>query len=331
MKVTYVLRDAGVAARTPRGWRSAVVAAREDASYTEDALQEVEDADVLVVGIDPVTEAFLARARRVRLVQRLGVGHDNIDLEAAAAFGIPVATMPDFNAESVAEHTIMFILALLRRAFESTLLMKAGRWPVRDVVAKGIFDLRGKTLGVIGLGAIGQAVASRAKPFEVDICYHDIRRAPPSVEERLGVAFASLHDLLRTADVVTIHAPLTPSTSRLLGRAELRLMKPTALLVNTARGAIVDEQALVEALEQGIIAGAGLDVYADEPLDPRHPLRRCPNVLLTPHTAGQTREAMEKSASPGGRSRSIGLVWADAASRARACAAQSDRPLIRLD
>ncbi len=294
MKITYLVQNPGITSRTPDGWRSAVLAARPDGSYTEEDLKEVADADFLVVGLEPVTEVVFAHASELKLVQRLGVGYDNIDLEAAARYGVPVCHMPDFNAATVAEHTMMLILALLRRVFESTLLMKAGKWPLPTVVAQGIFDLQGKTLGILGLGAIGQAVAKRAQPFGVNLCYHDMRRCPPTVEEELGIARVPLDSLLRHSDIVTLHLPLTPETRHLIGRAELQKMKGTAIFINTARGAIVDEVGLADALDRGIIAGAGLDVFADEPLDPRHPIRRCPNVLLTPHTAGQTREAMER-------------------------------------
>jgi glyoxylate reductase len=294
MKITYLLQNPGIASRTPEGWESAVFAARPDGSYAEENLQELADTDFLVVGLEPVPEVLFARANGLKLVQRLGVGYDNVDLEAATRHGVPVCNMPDFNAATVAEHTIMLILALLRRVFDSTLLMKAGRWEPTAIAYQGIFDLRGKTLGVLGLGAIGQEVARRAGAFEVDIIYHDRSRRPATVEEELGASFVSLDDLLRHSDIVSCHLPLTPETSRLLGAAEFRKMKKSAIFINTARGAITDEGALAEALAQGIIAGAGLDVFAEEPLDPRHRLRRCPNVLLTPHTAGQTREAMER-------------------------------------
>ncbi|MFQ5791648.1 MAG: 2-hydroxyacid dehydrogenase [Acidobacteriota bacterium] len=294
MKITYLLQNPGVASRTPEGWTSAVIAARPDGSYAEDDLREVEDTDFLVVGLEPVPEALFTRARKLRLVQRLGVGFDNIDLEAAARLGVPVCYMPDFNAATVAEHTLMLILALLRRVFESTLLMKASHWPLSSIVAQGVFDLQGKTVGLIGGGAIGQAVAKLAKPFDVRLCYYDRRRLPPAEERELAASFVTLDHLLQHSDIVSIHLPLTAETERLIGRAELRKMKQTAILINTARGAVVDEEALAEALEEGTIAGAGVDVFAEEPLDPHHPLRRCPNILLTPHSAGQTREAMDR-------------------------------------
>ena len=289
MKVVYLLQNRGIERRTPAGWSHAVISAGPDGAYSEEDLREIGDADFLVVGLEPVDERVLAAAQRVKLVQRLGRGHSNIDLEAAERLGIPVAGMPDFNAASVAEHALMLMLALLRGVFESTLLIKAGRWPVREVVNHGVFDLAGRTVGVIGLGAIGRAVATRLLAFDARVLYTD-----PAVEGGEDLEAMPLEPLLRESDVVTLHVPLTPETRGMIGSRELGWMKRTALLVNTARGALVDEAALAEALQEGRIAGAGLDVFADEPLDREHPLRRCPNVLLTPHTAGQTREAMER-------------------------------------
>jgi phosphoglycerate dehydrogenase-like enzyme len=294
MKVVYLLRNPGIAQRTPDGCQALVIAARTDGIYAPEDLRRLADADVLVVGLEPVNATVLAAAPRLKLVQRLGVGYDNIDLEAAARCRVPVCNMPDFNAATVAEHTIMLILALLRRVFESTLLMKSTHWPLATVVAQGVFDFHGKTLGLIGLGAIGREVARRAGSFDVEILYYDRHRLPATDEARMGVASVELNDLLQRSDVVSCHVPGTAETYHLIGRDALRRMKRTAILINTARGTVVDEEALVEALQQAAIAGAGLDVFAHEPLDPRHPLRRCPNVILTPHSAGQTREAMER-------------------------------------
>ena len=292
MKVVYLLQNPGIEHRTPAGWRHAVICAGPDDSYSKADLREVEDADFLVVGLEPVDERLLGAAKQLRLVQRLGRGYSNIDLDAAARRGIPVAGMPDFNAATVAEHTLMLTLALLRRVFESTLLMKAGHWPVRDVVGQGVFDLTGKTVGVVGLGAIGHAVATRISAFDARVLYTD-----PAIDGIVEFESAPLERLLREADVLTLHVPLTAETRGMIGGEQLGSMKTTALLINTARGALVDDLALAEAIEAGRIAGAGLDVFADEPLGPGHPLRRCRNVLLTPHTAGQTREAMERMVS----------------------------------
>ena len=292
MKVVYLLQNPGLASRTPEGWESAVISA-SNGTYRNEDLVEVEDADVLVVGLEPVDESLLSRASRLRLIQRLGRGYNNIDLEAASRRDIPVCGMPDFNAASVAEHTMMLTLALLRRLFDSTLLMKAGRWPVAEVVAQGLFDLQGKVVGIVGYGAIGAAVARRMRAFDARVCVAE------SDSEKVDQAFetVALDELLRRSDVLTLHVPLTAETRGLIGRQELSLMRRTAVLVNTARGALVDEHALAEALTGGSLAGAGIDVFSEEPLDTGHPLRRCPNVLLTPHTAGQTREAMDRMVS----------------------------------
>lgn len=293
INVVYLLHHGGIASRTPEGWASTVLTPSRDGAYEGETLNTIAAADVLVVGLEPVTQEVIAAAPRLRLIQRLGVGYDNIDLCAAADRGVPVCNMPHFNAVTVAEHTLMMVLALLRRAFDSNLLMKMGRWPAVQVASGGLYDLQGKTFGIIGLGAIGGEVARLAAAFGVRLLYSDPVRRPP-VERELGAERVSLAGLLERSDIVSVHAPQTADTEGLIGAAELKAMKPTAFLVNTARGRIVDEDALVEALTAGDLAGAALDVFAEEPLAERHPLRRCPNVLLTPHTAGQTREAMER-------------------------------------
>ncbi|MGH2617067.1 MAG: NAD(P)-dependent oxidoreductase [Thermomicrobiales bacterium] len=155
------------------------------------------------------------------------------------------------------------------------------------------FELAGKTVGLLGFGHVGREVAKRAKAFDTAIIYHDPLRAPAEVETALGATFVARDDLLRRADVVSVHAPLTPEMREMIGERELRLMSPQAVLINTARGALVDEQALIRALEEGWIMGAGLDVLAQEPPRPDHPLLRFPNVILTPHVAADTRDAYQ--------------------------------------
>jgi D-3-phosphoglycerate dehydrogenase len=279
---------------TPDGWGSAVIRSGPDGRYTAESLAELADAEFVVVGVEPVSEAIFEAAPRLCFVQRLGVGYDNVDLEAAARRGVPVSNMPDFNAATVAEHAVALILCLQRRLFDSTLLMKAGLWPLGAVVAQGIYELCGKTVGIVGMGKIGIEVARRVAVFQCPLLYYDRRRASADDEREFGLESAPLDDLLLRSDIVTLHLPLTQETRHLLGAGELGLMKETALLINTARGAIVDETALTAALLGGSIGGAGLDVYSDEPLAGRDPLRSCKNVVLTPHTAGQTREAMDR-------------------------------------
>ena len=291
MKVIYLLKNSGIASRTPAGWQSAVISSDRDGRYAEQDLLELADADFLVVGLEPVGEEILNRAPRLKLVQRLGPDYDNIDLDAASRCGVPVAGMADFNAATVAEHTIMLMLGLLRRVFDSTLLMKAGRWPVSEIVGHGIFDLQGKTVGLVGLGSIGRAVAVRLEAFDASVHYYDSRH---DAAADLDAQPVSLEQLLRESEIVSLHLPLTEANRGLIGRDQIATMRKDDLLVNTARGPLVDELALADALERGAIAGAALDVFSEEPLDPSHPLRRCPNTLLTPHLAGQTRQAMER-------------------------------------
>jgi phosphoglycerate dehydrogenase-like enzyme len=291
VKVVYFVRNPGIATRTPPAWDHVLVGPDAADRFPEERRSELADADVLVAGLDPVDADLLAVATGLKLVQRLGVGHDAVDLEAAARQGVPVANMPDYNSGAVAEHTLMLMLALLRRVFDSTLLMKAGKWPVAEMVGQGVHNLEGRTLGLVGFGAIGRAVAARAAPFGMRILYWDEQPAPAGLH---GAEPSGLDELLAQSDVVSLHLPLTDRTRGVLDAARLASMKPRALLINTARGELVDELALAEALTEGRIGGAGIDVFGREPLDPRHPLRRSPNVLLTPHLAGQTLEAMER-------------------------------------
>jgi phosphoglycerate dehydrogenase-like enzyme len=294
LKVVYLLQNPGIAQLTPDGWGSAVIRSGPDGRYAAESLAELADAEFVVVGLEPVPEAIFEAAPRLQFVQRLGVGYDNVDLDVAARRGVLVSNMPDFNAITVAEHAVALILCLQRRLFESTLLMKAGQWPLGTVVAQGIYELCGKTVGIVGMGKIGLEVARRVAAFQCRLLYYDRRRVAADDESELGLEPAPLNDLLLRSDVVTLHLPLTHETRHLLGARELGLMKETALLINTARGAIVDETALSAALLEGSIAGAGLDVYSEEPVPRQHPLRSCRNVVLTPHTAGQTREAMDR-------------------------------------
>lgn len=291
MKVVYFVRNPGIATRTPHGWDHALVGPDDDGAFPEGQRPELADADVLVAGLDPVGADLLSAAPQLRLVQRLGVGHDAVDLEAAARAGVPVANMPDYNSGAVAEHTLMLMLALSRRVFDSTLLMKAGRWPVAELVGQGVHNLEGRTLGLLGFGAIGRGVAARAAPFGLRTLYWDEQPAPAGLH---AAEPTGLDELLGQSDIVSLHLPLTDRTRGILDASRLASMKPRALLINTARGELVDEEALAGALTEGGVGGAGIDVFGREPLDPLHPLRRSPNVLLTPHLAGQTLEAMER-------------------------------------
>ena len=270
-KIVYLLKNPGIRGVTPKGFQSVVISADENGHYSDESFNEIIEADIIIVGLEPVTRSIIERSKHLKLIQRLGAGYDNIDLEAASEFGIPVCNMQDFNSGTVAEHTVMLILSLLKKVFDSTLILKAGRWSPATIANKGIYDLQGRTVGILGFGLIGSEVAKRIRAFGVDIIYHDKIRIPEETEIDLGVTYCSLEIILSKSDILTIHLPLTEETRLMLGAGELSILKSGAFLINTARGAIVDEYALSEMLKNGKIAGAGIDVFSKEPIDPGHP------------------------------------------------------------
>ena len=233
---------------------------------------------------------FFRSTPKLKLVQLLSAGYDRVDIEAARKAGVPVANNGGANAIAVAEHAILLMLAVLKRLVRFHNDVVAGKWRVGDMADGRVFELAGKTLGVVGLGNIGKKVARRAAAFDMDIQYYDIARLSEDQEDALGVRFVLLGELLRTSDVVTLHVPLDDTTRGMIGARELGMMKSTAILINTCRGPVVDETALHDALTRGQITGAGLDVMVEEPPVRNHPLFSLPNVTLTPHSAGPTWE-----------------------------------------
>jgi len=276
----------------------AYLAARHDTDYDaglserrEALLAAVADADALVVrNRTQVDAALVAAAGRLRVVGRLGVGLDNIDLAACSARGIEVIPATGANALAVAEYVITAAFLLLRRAYFSTAATAAGEWP-RAALSTGR-ELHGRTLGVVGFGSIGRATARLGRAVGMNAIGFDAHvpaAAPVWAEE--STASRRFDDLLRESDVVSLHVPLTAATRGLVGVDKLALMRPDAVLVNTARGGVVDEAALAAALMGGRLGGAALDVFETEPLTAGSALGDCPNLILTPHVAGVTREA----------------------------------------
>jgi glyoxylate reductase len=247
---------------------------------------------------DPVTERVLAAGPGLKVVANYAVGTDNIDLSAARRLGVVVTNTPGVLTEATADLAWALLLGVARRVAEGHRMMLRGAFKGWEPGLLLGLDLQGKTLGVVGMGRIGRAVARRASAFGMRVLYAQRRRLLPSEEAALGAAFAPLEELLGRCDVVTLHCPLTPETRHLLDSKRLGSMKPGAILINTGRGPLVDETALVEALRSGHLSGAGLDVYEREPeLAPG--LKECPNVLLLPHagSAGmETRAAMARMA-----------------------------------
>lgn len=239
-----------------------------------------------------VTAQLLAHAPQLRVVARAGTGVDTIDVPAATRRGIAVMNAPGANTVSAAEHAMGLLLSLVRRIADAAAAMKRGEWDRKRFEGT---ELRGKTLGIIGLGRIGGHVAQVARAFGMQIVGHDPFLVPERAAE-LQVRLLSLEALLRTADVVTLHVALTDQTHHLIDADRLRLMKPTAVLINTARGELVDEAALADAVREKRIGGAAIDVFAAEPLPAESPLRNLDRVILTPHLAASTSEAQERVA-----------------------------------
>lgn len=247
----------------------------------------VESADALLVGTDRVTRKVLENAKRLRIISKYGVGIDNIDTEFASQKGICVCNTPGVNTEAVADYTFALLLALARKIPQSHSDLLAGRWNKSVGV-----EIWGKTLGILGLGEIGKAVARRAKGFNMRILAYDLY-PDDAFAEQYGVLFADLKTVLSQSDFISIHLALTEETRNLIGREQLAWMKTDSILINTARGGIVDEEALYEALASKALAGAGLDVFQVEPLE-QSPLRGLDNVILTPHNASATVEAIKR-------------------------------------
>ncbi len=246
-------------------------------------VQAMADKDgLLCVVTDRVDDAVLAASSTLKVVSTVAVGYDNIDVATATARGVAVANTPGVLTESSADLAWGLLFSIARRITEGDRYIRAGKWRDWKLMLMAGHDIYGQTLGLVGMGRIGQAVARRARGCGMRILYHNRQRVEASVEAALGATWVPLPALLEQADFVSLHVPLAPETTRFIGEAELRQMKPTAYLINTARGPVVDEQAVIRALQEGWIAGAALDVFEQEPEVPLA-LRDLENVVLVPH------------------------------------------------
>jgi len=259
----------------------------------ENLVAEIGGYDALVIrSRTKVTAEVLRAAKKLKIVGRAGVGVDNVDIPVATECGIIVANAPEGNTYSTCEHAISLMMALVRNIPAGDATMKAGKWEKKKLEGRELF---GKTLGVIGLGKIGREVAKRMLSFGMNVWGCD-PYVSSETSEKIGVCLKSVPEIVEGADIITIHTPRTPETTNLIGEAEFKRMKKSAFLINCARGGIVNELALVAALQAGEIAGAALDVYTAEPLPEDHPLRKAPRLVLTPHLGASTAEAQEKVA-----------------------------------
>lgn len=256
--------------------------------------EAVRGADIIIGDFTfrlPIDAEAAEAARGCLLIQQPSIGYQHIDLDATREAGIPVANAGAANAIGVAEHTIMFMLCLLKRALYFHDKTARGEWGQPEIFTLGMLELHGKTLGIVGMGHIGREVAARARPFGCSIVYYDIEALCDEEESELGAERVALEELLQVSDIVTLHVPLTPQTRHLIDAKRLSLMKPEAYLLNLARGEVVDESALAAALDEGRLAGAGLDVFTQEPVDPDDPLLASDKVMLSPHVSGGTNES----------------------------------------
>jgi phosphoglycerate dehydrogenase-like enzyme len=238
-----------------------------------------------------ITADIVSAARNLKFIQQPSVGYQHIDVDACTARGIKVANTAGANTISVAEHTIAWGLCLLKNMFHAHTSTKLGKWEQMSIKPA---ELKGKVWGIVGFGRIGQAVAERLKPFQLSrIIYHDTYRPEPSVEQALGVEYTELTTILSQSDIISLHAPLTDATRAMINEDALNSMKQGVYLINVARAELVDEKALAEAIMKGKIAGAGIDVFSEEPVNMNNPLQAVESerLLFSPHVAGVTDEA----------------------------------------
>ena len=249
-------------------------------------------ADALLIRTAPLPAEVLAAANHLKVVSRHGVGYDNIPVDVLTARGIPLALAVGANADTVAEHVLYFVFAIAKRGVAADRAVRSGAWQSRDRL--DAFEIGGRTLLIVGYGRIGRALAARARALGMRVVAHD----PYVSAEAMRADGVDKADDWRVAlaavDVVSLHVPRSPATENMIGAAELGRMRPDAILVNTSRGGLIDEAALAAALGAGLLAGAGIDVFADEPPAPDSPLLAADRVLLSPHSAGVTREAMSR-------------------------------------
>ena len=266
-----------------------------EVAYLKGDLEEhIAEASALLVGMERIDAEFLAKAPKLGIAARFGVGYDNVDVEACTARRVYATHTPDVLSGGVADHTWALILGFMRRIPKADTHART-EWAKRERSLPFGWDMEGKVLGILGLGRIGSEVLKRSQGFGVETIYNDLIEKP-CLEKRYGVKQVDYDTLLRTSDILTVHVPLTPLTRRMIGAEELGKMKPSALLVNTSRGPVIDEKALTEALKRKQIRGAALDVFEEEPTPLGNPLLGLDNVVVTPHAASATWETRRKMA-----------------------------------
>jgi len=255
--------------------------------------KHIASADVLITSTKGISKDLLDKAKKCIYIQKYGTGVNNIAIPEATERGIPVGNVGGTNARSVAEYAVMLMLSVIKHITTAhNKLVNEGLW-LKMVLRDDCYELSHKKVGLIGLGNIGRQVVKLLKGFECEVIYYDVFRLSEKQEKELGVTYTELDDLIKEADVISLHAPLTKETHHLINYNRLKAMKSTAVFINTSRGGLLDENALISVLESGHLLGAGIDVYESEPIDQNHPLTNFERVILSPHNGGGTNEAIE--------------------------------------
>ena len=268
----------------------------QEMCYTPESILAIaDDADAIFTAVVPFGKDLIGKLTRCRIIACIGTGYDVVDITSATEQGIIVTNVPDYCIDEVSDHAMALLLACVKKLVNVSTAVKAGKWtqfrqPSMPEILEPVYRLRGQVLGIIGLGNIGRALVPKAQAFGLEVVAYDPYIQPGSAK-KLGVELVEFNSLLERADFVSLHATLTEQNKYMIGREELKRMKPTAYLLNVARGALIDENALAIAVEEGQIAGAGLDVWEQEPVPPNSPLLKLDNVIATPHSAQYSIEA----------------------------------------
>lgn len=314
MKVAYLVRvRPELEEMIPDDVEGVVLQAGPGGRYSDADLARVADAEAFVISQEPVHEQILAAAPKLRIVQRLGVGYDTLDLEACARRQIPACNIEGVNKEAVAEHGMALMLALAKQLREADRLTHERDWAGSRLLTASSFELYGKTLGIVGLGNTGACLARRARAFDMEIIYNDVRDIDTSVTGPIDARPVGAAELFERADVVSVNTDLNDTSRGLVDAAMIARMQPHALLICCARGNIVDEAALAAALHEGRLAGAGIDVFATEPIEAGNPLLDAPNCILSSHVAGVASETTQR-------------IWDWAHDNVRAVLLRGERP-----
>ncbi|MCL0105207.1 2-hydroxyacid dehydrogenase [Dehalococcoidia bacterium] len=259
----------------------------DETSSEGEIITQVKDADFLLCYRQDPSDKVLRSLEKCRLVQLLAAGYDRINLDILAELEIPCSNNGGANSWAVADQTVLLMLAVYKQLLASDTSTRNGDWS-KLITGLNTFEMADKKIGILGFGSIGRQVAKRVQGFDAQVQYYDLDRLDNDTEVEMGVTYVSVEDLFRTSDILTCHTPLTKNTRHIVNSRTLSMMKSSAVVINTSRGPVVDESALIDALNKGLISAAGLDVFEKEPVDPDNPLLNMDNVIVTPHMAGTT-------------------------------------------